>query len=62
MEGGDELVSVGDEPDGFSGDFIGGALVTFPANSVEQTLHARASISKINIRERDIYIRTPFCH
>ncbi len=22
-------------------------------------LHARASISKINIRERDIYIRTP---
>ncbi len=36
-EGGDELVSVCDEPDGFGGDFIGGALVTFPANSVEQT-------------------------
>ncbi len=34
VEGGDELVSVGDEPDGLGGDFVRSALVTLPSDGV----------------------------
>ncbi len=36
MEGGDELVSVGDEPDGFGGDFVRSALVSLPTDGVQE--------------------------
>ena len=38
VEVGDEFVGVGDEADRFVGDFVGGPLVSLPANSVDETV------------------------